>query len=158
MLTRAAAALAADALRASAAAWIPASKPGGDRFHIAFDAADLSGEENLRVRFHLQRLGKQRGRIDVGVAVNLPVAQEARILESGDQAQDAGLLAELQMILKSDEVVGIGAQIFLAQLHDCVRHSCRSADRRSPTGFIGPKRRVSRPRRAISSMGRQLSK
>ncbi len=44
--------------------------------------------------------------------------------------------------------------------------SCTTAQQRSPvrcgfvspTGFIGPKRRVSRPRSAITSIGRQPSK
>ena len=50
--------------------------------------------------------------------MDLPVAQEARVFEAGNQPQNAGLLAELQMILEADQVVTVGAQIFLAQLHD----------------------------------------
>jgi hypothetical protein len=49
--------------------------------------------------------------------MNLAVAQEARVFEAGNQAQHAGLLAELQMVLKADQVVAVGAQVFLAQLH-----------------------------------------
>ena len=89
--------------------------------------------------------------------MNLAVAQEARILQPGNQPQHSRLLAKLQVILKSDQVVGIRAQILLPQLHDGVRHLA-GARIRSPTGFIGPKRSVSRPRRAISSIGKQLSK
>ena len=55
--------------------------------------------------------------------MNLPVAQEARIFKPGNQAQHACLLAKLQVILKSDQVVGIGAQIFLAQLHHRIRNA-----------------------------------
>ena len=55
--------------------------------------------------------------------MDLAVAQEAGMLEAGDQAQHAGLLAEFEVILKADEVVGIGAQIFLAQLHGRIRDS-----------------------------------
>ena len=50
--------------------------------------------------------------------MNLAVAQEARVFEAGNEAQDASLLAELEMILEADEVVAVGAQILFAQLHD----------------------------------------
>ena len=45
--------------------------------------------------------------------MNLPVAQKMRMLEARDHAQDPRLFAELEMILKADQVVGVGAQIFL---------------------------------------------
>ena len=48
--------------------------------------------------------------------MNLAVAQKPRVLEAGDETKDAGLLAELQVILKSDEVVAVGAEIFFSQL------------------------------------------
>ncbi len=54
--------------------------------------------------------------MDVGVAVDLAVAEEVRVLEAGDHAQDAGLLAELEVVLEADEVVGVGAEVFLAEL------------------------------------------
>ncbi len=54
--------------------------------------------------------------------MNLAVAQELRVLQAGDQPQHARLLAELQVVLKADQVVGVGAQIFLAQLHHGVGH------------------------------------
>ncbi len=62
----------------------------------------------------LERLGEQRGGVDVGVAVDLAVAKEGGVLEAGDQAEDAGLLAELEVVLEADEVVAVGAEIFLA--------------------------------------------
>ena len=96
-------------------------------------------------------------RIDVSVAVNLSIAQETRILQTRNQPQHSRLVAKLQMILKSDQVIGIGPQVFLPQLHGRVRY-CPVRGSFSPTGFIGPNRSVSRPRRAISSMGRQPSK
>src|ERR1035438_4269200 len=49
--------------------------------------------------------------------MNLAEAQEARILKPGNQAQYAGLLAKFEMVLESDQVVAVGAQILLAQLH-----------------------------------------
>src|SRR5947209_5537868 len=90
---------------------------GGDGFHVTFYSADLSGKEDLWMGFHLQGVSQQRGSIDVGVAVNLSIAQEAGVFEAGDQAQDLGLIGELKVILKSDQVVGIGTKIFLAKLN-----------------------------------------
>src|SRR5262249_59743013 len=52
--------------------------------------------------------------------MDLAVAQKACVLEARNQAKHARLLAELQMILKADKIVGIGAQVFLAQLHDSI--------------------------------------
>ncbi len=59
--------------------------------------------------FELQGLGEQCGSVDVGVAMDLAVAQEGRVFEAGDEAEDAGLLAELEVVLEADEVVGVGA-------------------------------------------------
>ena len=42
-----------------------------------------------------RRFIEQGGRADVGVAVDLAVAQEAGIFKAGNQAEDAGLLTEL---------------------------------------------------------------
>ena len=89
--------------------------------------------------------------------MNLPEAQELGVLQARDHAQDARLLAELHVILKAHQVEAVGAQVFLAQLHHAYgRRPVRGSV--SPIGFIGPKRSVSRPRRAISSIGRQASK
>ncbi len=101
---------------------IAGHQAGRDGFHIAFYSADLSGEENVGMLFHLQGLGEKCGRVDVSVAMDLAVAKEASVFEARNQAQDAGLFTKLQMVLEADEVVGIGAEIFLTQLHDGVRH------------------------------------
>src|ERR1700733_8554560 len=58
--------------------------------------------------------------MDVGVAVDLAVAQEGCVFEAGDELQDSVLLAVLQMILEADEVVAVGAEVLLAELHDGV--------------------------------------
>ena len=79
------------------------------------------------------------------------------VFEAGDEAEDSGLLAELEMVLEADEVVAVGAEVFLAELDDGVGRLTGARVGR-PTGFMGPKRRVSGPRRAVSSMGRQPSK
>ena len=49
--------------------------------------------------------------------MNLAEAEKLGLLQARNHAQDAGLLAELQMVLKADQVEAIGAQIFLAELH-----------------------------------------
>ena len=49
--------------------------------------------------------------------MNLPVPEKARVFEAGDEAQHAGLVTKFQMVLEADQIVGIGAQVFLAQLH-----------------------------------------
>jgi len=49
--------------------------------------------------------------------MNLPVAQEAGVFKAGNQPQHARLFAELEVVLKADQVVAVGAQVFLAQLH-----------------------------------------
>ena len=67
---------------------------GGDRFHISLHARNLAGEEHIRMIAQLQRVVQQRRRIDVSVAMNLPVAQEFRILEPRNQPQDALLLGK----------------------------------------------------------------
>src|SRR5436305_7811690 len=81
----------------------PCKQSRGNRFHIAFHAANLSCEKDPRMRLHLQGRLKQRGRVAVSVAMDLAVAKEPRIFESGNQAQESGLLAESAMILKSNQ-------------------------------------------------------
>ena len=61
----------------------PGHESGGNGFDVSFDAADLARQDHERMCSHLQRFREQTGRIDVGVAVNLPIAQEARIFEPG---------------------------------------------------------------------------
>src|ERR1043166_4354590 len=53
--------------------------------------------------------------------MDLAIPQEPRVLQPGYKTQDALLIAISQVILKSDEVVRVRAQIFLAQLHHRVR-------------------------------------
>src|ERR1700677_996643 len=66
---------------------------------------------------------EQGRRVDIGVAVNLSVAEKARSFEARDQTQHVRLLAKFQVILKSDKIVRIGPQIFLPQLHRRVWNS-----------------------------------
>jgi hypothetical protein len=62
----------------------------------------------------LQRVHQQRRRVDVCIAMNLPITQELRVFEARNQPQDALLFAEPQMILKAHQVVAVGSQILLA--------------------------------------------
>ncbi len=89
---------------------------GGDGLGVAFDAGELAGDEDGGVGAELEGFGEERGGVDVGVAVDLAVAEEGGVLEAGDEAEDAGLLAELEVVLEADEVVGVGAEVFLAEL------------------------------------------
>ena len=101
----------------------------GDRFGVAFDAAELAGDHDARVGLELQGFREQAGRVDVGVAVDLAVAQEGRVFEAGDEAEDARLLAELQVVLEADEVVAVGAEVLLTKLDARRRASGRSSGR-----------------------------
>src|ERR1700690_3803627 len=76
--------------------------------------------------FQLQGLREQRRLIDVGVAMDLPIAQETGAFEARNQPQDTRLLPEFQMVLESDQVVGICPQILLPQLHRCIWYASGS--------------------------------
>ena len=52
--------------------------------------------------------------------MDLAVAQERCVFQAGDEAQDALLVAELDVVLEADEVVAVGTQILLAKLNDGV--------------------------------------
>src|SRR5208283_4835568 len=53
--------------------------------------------------------------------MNLPVAQELCVFESWNPSQDSCLLAEFEVVLETDNVIGVGAQVLLAQLYDRIR-------------------------------------
>ena len=86
-------------------------------------------------------------------------ARELGVLQPGNHPEDRGLLAVFQLGLEADHVEQRAERVVLAQLHDRVGLLgpgwCGFV---SPTGFIGPCRSVSRPRSAITSIGRQPSK
>ena len=94
----------------------------GDGFGIALDPRDLPGKEDPGMVAQRERLGKHPGRVDVGVAVNLAVAKEFGLLQPGNQAQNPCLLAEFQVVLEADQVVGVGAKVLAAQLHHRLGH------------------------------------
>ena len=109
------------------------------------------------MRADLPRLGEHRRAVHVRVAVHHAVPDELGLLEAGNQPQHARLLAPFDLRLEADQAVVIAREIVLAQLHRGVRLA--SGPRiDEATGFIGPKRSVSAPRCAITSIGRQPSK
>src|SRR6266404_3774338 len=92
---------------------LPRQQSHRDGLYVSFHPADLPGKDYIRVRLHLQRLCQDRWRIDVSVAVYLSESQEARVLESGYQPQYPRLVSKFHVVLKSHDVVGIGALVFL---------------------------------------------
>src|ERR1700738_2508836 len=67
---------------------------------------------------HLQRLSQHRRRANKRVSMNLPKANEFGLLGAGDTTKHAFLLAELEMVLKTNQVVAVGKQILLPELHN----------------------------------------
>src|SRR5436305_8640928 len=100
-------------------------QPCRDRLCISLHSANLSGEEDIRVPLHLQSLFEQRWSIEIGVAMDLSIAQKSCVLKSRNETQHARLLPEFQVILETDEVVGIGTQVLTAKLYDRIRHRSR---------------------------------
>src|SRR5271154_4795364 len=82
---------------------------GGDGFGITLDPRKLSGDEDTWPGAQGKALSQHRRRVDVGVAVNLTVAEKFRIFQAGNHAQNPGLLAELKVILEADEVIRVRA-------------------------------------------------
>src|ERR1700722_6571030 len=95
----------------------PGEKACGDGLDVALDTGDLPREEDAWIGTKLQGGIEQRGRVDIGVAMDLAVAQELRVLKTRNHAEDALLFAELEVVLEADEVVAVSAQILHAQLN-----------------------------------------
>ena len=94
-------------------------QPGGDGLRVTLDAGKLAGKHEPWRFLEAECFVQQQRGLDVGVAMDLAVAQEARIFKAGNHAQHARLLAEFQMVLEADQVVAVGANVLLAQLHYC---------------------------------------
>src|SRR3546814_4323115 len=60
---------------------------------------------------------EQARRIDEGVAMQAAEARELGVFQAGNGAEDAGLLAVLQLGLEADDVVERAERIVLAELH-----------------------------------------
>ena len=83
------------------------------RFNITFDPGYLSGKEDVLMRAHLHGCRKHPRPVYIGIAMNLTELQELGVFESGNRPKHACLLAITQMILKSDQAVRVGHQVFL---------------------------------------------
>ena len=95
-------------------------EPDGGGFDVALAAGDLAGKTPARIGFQPQRFVEQLGRIEEGVAVQAAEPGEFRILQAGNGAEDAHLLAVFQFGLETDHVEQRAEFVVLAQLHDCV--------------------------------------
>ena len=84
------------------------------RFNVAFDAGNLSGKEDILMLAHLHGCREDARSVDISVAMNLAELQKLCALESGNQTQHTRLLAITQMILKADQTISVGHQIFLS--------------------------------------------
>ena len=80
-------------------------EPGGDALHVSFHTAKLACDEDVGRGTKAEVGAEQPWRIDISVAMNLPEAQELRIFEPGDHAQDSLLLGKLQVVLEPHQVV-----------------------------------------------------
>ena len=145
------------------AAPLRSREPAGEqadrrRFHIAFAAGDLAGEAQSRIGAQPQALVEQLWGVEEGIAMQPAEACELGLFQARNGAEDSDLLAVLELGLEADHVEQGAEPVVLAQLDDGVGLGPRPCGLVRPNGFIGPWRRVSRPRSAITSIGRQPSK
>ena len=106
-------------------------------FDIAFAAGDLAGEADVRLRFQAKLAVQQLGRIDEAVAVDSAEPRELGILKPGNSAEDAHLLAMLQLGLEADHVPQGAERIVLPELDDGIGPTA-GARIVEADGFIGP--------------------
>src|SRR5204862_4926379 len=72
------------------------------RLDVAFDAGDLSGEENAVVALCLKRRTQMLRAVDERVAMHRSEARERHVLESGNHLYDALLLRHAHLRLEAD--------------------------------------------------------
>ena len=95
-------------------------QPDRGGFHIALAAGDLAGKAQPRLGLEPQRRVEQLRRIEEGVAVQAAEPRELGPLQARNGAEDARLLAVLQLGLEADHVEQRAELVVLAQLHDGV--------------------------------------
>ena len=143
----------------SAAAKRPASSPMAAEFHVAFAAGDLAGKAQARLGAQPQRAVEQLGRVEEGVAVKPAEPRELGLLQTGNGAEDPSLLAVLELGLEAYHVEQRAEPVVLTQLDDGIGlDTAAHADWSARTASSGRGASVSRPRSAITSIGRQPSK
>ena len=93
------------------------------RFDISFNARHLSCKvySLLSRVYQAIALVKTVGRVEVGVAVHHAVAQELRVLKSGDHSEYSSLLGEGQVSLEADEVIHTSLSVFFSELYYGIR-------------------------------------
>ena len=87
---------------------------------IAFAAGDLAGEAQARPAFSRRRPSSSRGELRKVLRCRPPSRANSALLEAGDQAEHARLLAIFQLGLEADHVEKRAERIVLPQLHDGV--------------------------------------
>src|SRR3954451_25061834 len=107
------------------AACISRSVEAGDqadagRLDVTLAARHLAGKAEPRLRAQAQLAVEQLWRIQEGVAMQAAEASEFGLLQTGNGAEDALLLAIFQLGLEADDVVERAEFVVLAQLNDRV--------------------------------------
>src|SRR5262249_11873429 len=90
----------------------------GGGLHIPLTAGDLAGKAQPRLDLEAQGVIEQLRRVEEGIAVKAAKPRELRVLEAWDRAEDARLLAVLELGLKPDDVEEGPEPVVLAQLND----------------------------------------
>src|SRR5262245_4313240 len=78
----------------------PGEQPDRGRLDITLTAGDLAGEAQARHRVEPQRRVEELRRVEEGVAMQPPEPRELGVLQPRDSAEDAGLLAVLELRLE----------------------------------------------------------
>ena len=131
----------------------------GGALDVALAAGDLAGEAQPRLGAQAQLAVEQLGRVEEGVAV-----QPAEPRELGVR-RGPGSCGRCAPARRASAWSGSRPCSTACRAHCPGAAARRRRGARAglcglvrPTGFMGPKRRVSRPRSAITSIGRQPSK
>src|SRR5687768_13880124 len=93
----------------------------GDIAHISLYPCNLPGKEQIRAVPVLKCGAKKFWRSYKCVPMHLPITQELRILQAGDESQDALLFRKLEVGLETNQIIKATCQVILPQLHDSIR-------------------------------------
>src|SRR5262249_42342775 len=99
----------------------PRQQTDRSRFNIALAAGDLAGETQPRHGVETQSRVEKLRRVEEGVAVQPSEPRKLGPVETGDAAEDTGLLAVPELGLKAYDVEQSAKAVVLAQLHHGVR-------------------------------------
>jgi hypothetical protein len=125
------------------------------RFHISLDAGDLSRESQAwGAPSAATRRPTDAANSGTYCDECRRAARSGRSRAPESYGRSASARHVFSLVWNPDHVPQRAERIVLAELHNGKRPPL-VLDRAKPTGFIGPKRSVSSPRAAITSMGRQ---